>query len=116
MGISLNRVLPLIGLLLGATQAGITQAAAAQVGAQPERAGQAIQEGSVASAPSASLTIATRHAPPFAFQGADGQWSGIAIDLWNQISANNGYDFRYIELGLPEMLEAVATAWELRPN
>jgi polar amino acid transport system substrate-binding protein len=103
MGISLYRLLLLAGLLWWATQAG-----AAQVGAQPDEAGEAIQEGSVASTPSAPLTIATRHAPPFAFQGADGQWSGIAIDLWNRISANNGYDFHYIELGLPEMLEAVA--------
>ena len=57
--------------------------------------------------PTASMAIATRQAPPFAIKGADGQWTGIAIDLWNRIAEQNGYEFRYIELGLTEMLEAV---------
>jgi ABC-type amino acid transport substrate-binding protein len=54
------------------------------------------------------MTIATRHAPPFAQKDADGQWSGIAIELWGRIAARNGYDFHFIELGLAEMLDAVA--------
>ncbi|WP_462322502.1 transporter substrate-binding domain-containing protein [Halochromatium sp.] len=58
--------------------------------------------------PADSLTIATRQAPPFAFRGPDGQWAGMAIELWSQIAEENGFDFRYVELGLTEMLEATA--------
>lgn len=58
--------------------------------------------------PEASMVIATREARPFAFKGADGQWSGVAIELWNQIAEENSFDFRYTELGLTEMLEATA--------
>ncbi|AGA89245.1 periplasmic component of amino acid ABC-type transporter/signal transduction system [Thioflavicoccus mobilis 8321] len=84
---------------------------AAQVGwaadaeAQSDGAQQPVQ---AAPAPSDSLTIATRHAPPFAYKDASGQWSGIAVELWNRIAARNGYDFQYTELGLTEMLDAVA--------
>jgi ABC-type amino acid transport substrate-binding protein len=46
------------------------------------------------------MTIATRHAPPFAIKADDGQWSGIAIELSDRISERTGYDFRYTELGL----------------
>ncbi|NEX16318.1 MAG: ABC transporter substrate-binding protein [Halochromatium sp.] len=58
--------------------------------------------------PPAAMIIATRQAPPFAFRGADGQWSGIAIELWNQIAEKHGFEFQYTELGLTEMLEATA--------
>jgi ABC-type amino acid transport substrate-binding protein len=53
------------------------------------------------------MTIATREAPPFAYKDGDGHWTGIAVDLWNRIAARHGFDFRYVELGLTEMLDAV---------
>jgi ABC-type amino acid transport substrate-binding protein len=53
------------------------------------------------------MTVATREAPPFAYQDSEGQWTGIAIDLWEQIAEQNGYAYRFVELGLNEMLEAV---------
>ncbi|WP_246194913.1 transporter substrate-binding domain-containing protein [Allochromatium palmeri] len=60
------------------------------------------------SRPRISLIIATRQAPPFAFKDHNGQWTGIAIALWNRIAEHNGFKFHYIELGLSEMLAAVA--------
>ena len=80
----------------------------AQVGAQADASGQELRDRLVESVEGGSMTIATGHAPPFAYKDADGQWSGIAIELWNRIATRNGYDFRYIELGLAETLEAVA--------
>lgn len=54
------------------------------------------------------LTIATRHVPPFAIRGADGGWSGIAIELWEQIARQLDLDYRYVDLSLTAMLDAVA--------
>ncbi|EIC21806.1 transporter substrate-binding domain-containing protein [Thiorhodovibrio frisius] len=82
---------------------------AAQVGAQSAEGDGTLQEGATDPVALAALTIATREAPPFAFKDADGQWSGIAIELWNQIAEQNGFDFHYTELGLTEMLDATAT-------
>jgi len=79
-----------------------------QVVAQPGVVDDGRQEAGAQPLPVASMTIATRQAPPFAFKGADGQWSGIAIELWNRIAEQNRFDFRYVELGLTEMLDAVS--------
>ncbi|MGB5735591.1 MAG: transporter substrate-binding domain-containing protein [Thiohalocapsa sp.] len=55
------------------------------------------------------LAVATRHVPPFAMKADDGSWSGIAIDLWRQIAERRGTDdYRFTEMGLTEMLDAVA--------
>jgi polar amino acid transport system substrate-binding protein len=54
-----------------------------------------------------TLTIATRHAPPFAIRAADGRWSGIAIELWERIAEPLGVESRYVELPLTGLLDAV---------
>jgi ABC-type amino acid transport substrate-binding protein len=54
------------------------------------------------------LTVATRHIPPFAMRDADGHWRGIAIDLWTGVADQLGVDYRYVDMGLAEMLDAVA--------
>jgi len=72
--------------------------------------------GSAGAAPTAAtprpsarpLIIATRHVPPFAIRGAEGSWSGMAIDLWDRIAERLGVEFRYQDMGLAEMLDAVA--------
>lgn len=56
----------------------------------------------------ATVTVATREVPPFAFRGPDGQWRGIAIDLWTDVAEQLGAEHRFIELGLTEMVDAVA--------
>lgn len=65
--------------------------------------------GGQAPAPSGKdLAVATRIAPPFAMKGEDGQWQGLAIDLWRQIAQENGYRFHFVETDLPGMVDGVA--------
>ncbi len=54
-----------------------------------------------------TLTIATRLAPPFAMQTEDG-WEGITIELLRRIAEEQGFAYRFQELGLQEMLQATA--------
>jgi ABC-type amino acid transport substrate-binding protein len=43
------------------------------------------------------LVVGTKVAKPFAFKNADGQWTGISIDLWNEINAQLGYEIEWRE-------------------
>ena len=54
-----------------------------------------------------SLNIATRHVPPFAIKEENGQWHGISVELWEQIADRLDLDYRFQEMGLREMLDAV---------
>ena len=54
-----------------------------------------------------TLVIATRHAPPFAIKTEDG-WTGITIELVRRIAERRGFSYELREMGLEEMLEAVA--------
>jgi len=56
---------------------------------------------------SGSMTVATRHVPPFAINGDDGTWHGVSIELWRDIADQLGVDYRFREMGLKEMLYAV---------
>ena len=66
-----------------------------------------------AESPARQLVVATRHVPPFAIKGEDGQWSGIAIDMLREIVVDLGKDpqqpieFELRELTLKDMLTAV---------
>ncbi|MFP4501344.1 MAG: transporter substrate-binding domain-containing protein [Candidatus Hydrogenedentota bacterium] len=53
------------------------------------------------------LTVATKEAPPFVMQGADGVWRGLSIDLWEHIAAVEGIAFEYKDADLEGMLAAV---------
>ncbi len=55
------------------------------------------------------LIIATKDAPPFAFVGADGEWTGIAIDAVTAIAAGLGRTVEWREDTLSGMLDAVGT-------
>ena len=61
-----------------------------------------------AEAPTAPLKVATRHVPPFAVRRPDGSWEGLSIELWQELSERMGFKFELQEMGLQEMLEAVA--------
>lgn len=54
------------------------------------------------------MVVATREAPPFAMKGEDGEWHGIAIDLWRNIAAQRGFDYRFAETDLDSMIDGVA--------
>lgn len=53
------------------------------------------------------LIIATKTAPPFAFVGPNGEWSGIAIDAVTAIAADLGRTVQWREDTLSGMLNAV---------
>jgi polar amino acid transport system substrate-binding protein len=54
-----------------------------------------------------SLIIATHHAPPFAVKTENG-WDGIAIELVRRIAEERSFRVELREMGLAEMLDAVA--------
>ena len=58
-------------------------------------------------APSQSLHVAVRVAPPFVIE-QDGAYSGLAIELWETIAADQGWAFTYTETGLADLLDGVA--------
>jgi polar amino acid transport system substrate-binding protein len=57
--------------------------------------------------PSRNLIVGTKEAPPFAMKTANGEWSGISIDLWRQIAADLEYTFEFRELPLQALLDGV---------
>lgn len=58
--------------------------------------------------PQGRLAIATREAPPFVIRGDDGEWSGIAIDLWEEVAGDLGIDYGFQETDLSGMVAGVA--------
>lgn len=52
------------------------------------------------------LIVATHPVPPFVIHGADGQWSGISIDLWRQVAADAGLSYEIRELPVPDLVPA----------
>ena len=61
-----------------------------------------------APAAGAPFVVATREAPPFAMKQPDGEWAGLAIDLWKGIAEDNGLRYRFQEASLPDMVNGVA--------
>lgn len=55
-----------------------------------------------------TLLFGTRDAPPFAMQSASGEWSGIAIDLLDELSDALDFDYRLTETSLAGMIDEVA--------
>ncbi len=45
----------------------------------------------------AELVVGTKEAPPFAMKDAQGEWSGIGIELWKQIAAKMKRPYRFVE-------------------
>ena len=63
----------------------------------------------VAAADNGTLVVATHEAPPFAIRGPDGEWSGLAIDLWRGIGRDLGVPSRFEETDLAGMVNGVAS-------
>jgi ABC-type amino acid transport substrate-binding protein len=55
------------------------------------------------------LVVGTKHSPPFAFKNPDGQWTGISIEMWQQLTAELNLDYELRELTLDEMLGGLET-------
>lgn len=57
-----------------------------------------------AAATGGTLVVATKVAPPFAMKQEDGTWRGIAIELWEDVAAELGYDYELREATLDELI------------
>ncbi len=47
--------------------------------------------------------------PPYATKGSDGEWRGIAVDLWNSIAVKTGIRFELVETPYEHILADVAS-------
>lgn len=56
---------------------------------------------------SRQLVIGVKVAPPFVIE-KDGHYSGLAIDLWQEIAADHGWTFTYKPYDLDSLLNAVS--------
>ncbi len=55
-----------------------------------------------------TLVIGTKVAPPFAMKNADGEWTGLSIELWERIADQLGIDYSFKEVPLQEMIDGTA--------
>ena len=46
-------------------------------------------------------------APPFAMKDGDGNWEGIAVNLWRYVAQDLGLRFEFREMAIPELLAGV---------
>ena len=58
-------------------------------------------------AKSPPLLVGIKHAPPYVIRGKNGEWSGIAVDLWRDMAQELGLRFTYQEFELKDLLEAL---------
>ena len=77
-------------LLLGALAAALLAAGAQAQDVAPEH-----------------LTVGVKEAPPFVMRSDDGNWVGIAIELWEAVATSLGYTYEFQELRIPEMRASV---------
>ncbi len=54
------------------------------------------------------LRVGTMQAPPFAMKGEDGEWQGLAIDLWLELAATLGLRFEFEERPLQDLVKDIA--------
>jgi polar amino acid transport system substrate-binding protein len=54
-----------------------------------------------------TLIIGTKQAPPFAMKGPDGKWTGISIELWQQMAAQLNVKYQFKEMDLEHLLAGV---------
>src|ERR1700749_3085364 len=57
----------------------------------------------------AKIVVGTMRVPPFVLRSDDGNWSGLSIELWNQIAADLDikFEFREYDYDLAGLLDAV---------
>ncbi|HEY8900269.1 MAG TPA: transporter substrate-binding domain-containing protein [Chthoniobacterales bacterium] len=56
----------------------------------------------------AKLRVGIFDRPPFAAKTADGQWEGLAVEVWERISAELGLPFEYVETPLDRIVDDAA--------
>lgn len=66
--------------------------------------------GAAAAGRDGPLIVGTHEAPPFAMKDAQGNWSGLSIDLWTAMARELKLDFQWREMDTPDSLvQGVAT-------
>ena len=55
------------------------------------------------------LKVAVFYSPPFSFKDGDGAWSGLSVDLWEQIAGRLGISYEYVEMPLAEIMKQLRT-------
>jgi polar amino acid transport system substrate-binding protein len=58
--------------------------------------------------PSEPLIVAVKQAPPFAYRGPDGEWTGQSVELWRSIADELGLRYELRETTLDDMIGGVA--------
>ena len=53
------------------------------------------------------LVVGTKEAPPFAMKDADGKWTGISIELWQQLATELQLTYEFRETDLEHLLSGV---------
>lgn len=53
------------------------------------------------------LQVGIKESPPFTIKKQDGSWSGISVDLWEQIAERQGLEYEWVEQPLAELLKGV---------
>ena len=61
--------------------------------------------GPAAPAQPARLKVGIFDRPPFAMRDEGGQWTGLAVELWETIAVQLGLSYEYVETPLAEMIE-----------
>ena len=49
--------------------------------------------------------VAVKQAAPFVMQAEDGQWSGLAVELWSRVANETGIEYRFEETDLDGLFE-----------
>lgn len=57
----------------------------------------------------AKLKVGVFDRPPLAMKNADGHWTGIAVDLWENVSNETGLAYEYVEVSLPEVVPKLSS-------
>lgn len=56
---------------------------------------------------SKTLDVGITPVEPFAFNNANGEWTGISVDLWKSIADKNNIKYRFVELSLTDNIDLV---------
>ena len=65
-------------------------------------------EGSAENYSNKSLIVAIKQSPPFAIKNEENAWSGIAVDLWDDIAKKLGLKYEFKEMTLEMILNNLA--------
>ena len=53
------------------------------------------------------LVIGVKETPPFIIQNEDGEYSGVSIQLWDEVAQELGFQFEYRNLELPDLISSL---------